>query len=481
MNVVICFLLIQQAGISGNLNFDFWKLKYEKLTVQGPEKIWGERYLTNINLFPYIYFVQGDFEIRYINSPFEVQQIYGINMEKIFRKNIKIDKEPLKLEFFDIYRDFGRNLFAGFTKDETVLLERFLKGFSGNLKLGIFDFGFTYGRPYEYLYYSPNPALSKDTLDELKITEVKMSLLPGINIGGYHVFYDQNIFMEKKRAEFSGFTADLKGGIITIYQEYSRRRGIDKLIWTDTLPYDYAKGFANYTQVVFSIRQFTISTEYEKYKKYSTPYALPPCIHPYGISLTQGRDEEGYAVNILFPLFFFDFDMNFSKSFYRKDKKTEEQKVNLRADRYPFLFDFTFDNAYFKGAEIEEGYPPESVQKRGEMDFKGKIQYSFPLIALSFGTELRKREDIINDTLYKYTEPLYEFEILHPFGFVSATYSQDKDKKDYYTFETMFQIGYNLEISLMYGKQRGEIKCSGGICRYEPPFEGFKTKISYSF
>lgn len=478
---MILFLIFQEAGISGNVDFDMWELKYEKITPQGINKIWGQRYFTNINLFPYLYFVQGDFEIRYINSPLEVQQVYGKNFEKVFRKNIKIDKEPLKLEFFDIYKNFGRNLFAGFTKDETILLERFLKGFSGNLKIGIFDFGFTYGRPYEYIYYSQNTALLKDTLDEFKISEAKVNLLPGINLGGYHVFYDQHILFEpeKKRAEFTGFTIDLKGGILTIYEEYSKRKGVDKLIWTDTLPYDLSKGFANYSQIIFSIKKFTISGEYEKYKKYSSPYALPPCIHPYGISLSQGRDEEGYALNFLFPLFFLDFDINLSKSFYRKDKKIEEQRINLRAERSPLLFDLTLDNSYLLGAEIKEGFDP--VKKRKEKDFKTKIQYSFPLITLSFGTQFRRREDTIYDTLYKYTEPLYEFEILHPFGFLNITYSQDKDKKNYYSFETMFQIGYNLELSLFYGKERGEIKCSGGICRYEPPFEGFKTKISYSF
>ncbi|MEO0241197.1 MAG: DUF6029 family protein [candidate division WOR-3 bacterium] len=481
MDLIFIFFLFKETGVSGNLNFDLWRLKYEKMTPSGFEKVWGERYFANINIFPYLDFIQGDFEIRYINSPFEIGQIYGMNMEKIFRKNIKIEKKPLKIEFFDIYKDFGKNLFAGFVKDEAVLLERFLKGFSGNLNISIFDFGFTYGRPYEYLYYSFNPSFPKDTLDEFKISEFKINPLPGIKIGAYHAFYDQNIFIEKKRAEFLGFNFNLKGGIITIYEEYSRRKGIDKLIITDTLPYDFSKGFANYTQIIFSIKEYTISGEYEKYSKYSTPYAFPPSIHPYGISLTQGRNEEGYALNFLFPLFLFDFDVNLSKSFFRKDKKIEEERINLRGDKYPFLFDFTFDNAYLKGAEIEEGFPPKIVQKRLERNFKVKLQYSFELISPSFGIGIRKRNDILNDTIYKYTEPSFDFEILHKFGFLSINYSKDKNKKDYYFFETMFQIKYNLEISLSYGKQRGEIKCSGGICRYEPPFEGFKTKISYSF
>ncbi len=475
---LIFLFIIGQFNFSGNLFYDFWKLKYEKYTPSGLKKVYGERYFADISLFPKFYFLEGDIEIRYINSPKEIEFIYGENIEKIFRKNIKISKENFEIEFFDIYKSFGKGILAGFVKDENILLERFLKGFSSNLKIGIFDFGFTYGRPYEYLYYSRN--FFKDTLDEFKITEAKINLLKGIEIGLYHSFYDQNIFFEpdKKRAEFLGYIFDLKSGILTIYEEYSRRKGIDKEIPSDTLFYSFSKGFANYTQIIFSIKEFTISGEYEKYKKYSNPYSYPPCIHPYGISISNGKDEEGFSLNFLFPLYFFDFDLNLSKSFYR-DKKIEEEKLNLRAPIYSFLFNFTFDNSYLKGVNLIEGF--NLVEKRKERSFKGKIDYSFPLITLSFGFEARKREDLIYDTLYKYIEPYYEFEIFHKFGSLSTSYSKDKEKKDYYSFEKILQLGKNIELSFFYGKQRGELKCSGGICRYEPPFEGFKAKIIYSF
>ncbi|MBU1094896.1 MAG: hypothetical protein KKB34_00315 [Bacteroidetes bacterium] len=48
------------------------------------------------------------------------------------------------------------------------------------------------------------------------------------------------------------------------------------------------------------------------------------------------------------------------------------------------------------------------------------------------------------------------------------------NKKDWFTLEAGYKIGYSHNISISYGRERGGQTCSNGVCRYILPFEGFK-------
>ena len=51
----------------------------------------------------------------------------------------------------------------------------------------------------------------------------------------------------------------------------------------------------------------------------------------------------------------------------------------------------------------------------------------------------------------------------------------------YWAVETMIQPVDWMRINLAYGRYKGGLKCSGGVCRMMPPFEGFKSEFVVRF
>jgi len=47
--------------------------------------------------------------------------------------------------------------------------------------------------------------------------------------------------------------------------------------------------------------------------------------------------------------------------------------------------------------------------------------------------------------------------------------------------ELFLHAGGMLDMILTYGSERGDFVCSGGICRYEPEFKGFKAQAVINF
>lgn len=68
---------------------------------------------------------------------------------------------------------------------------------------------------------------------------------------------------------------------------------------------------------------------------------------------------------------------------------------------------------------------------------------------------------------------------------VSAEFTDDNEEptglKSWYIGEVLYKINQSHSISLSYGRERGGLKCTNGICRYVNPFEGFRLMVQNLF
>ena len=68
---------------------------------------------------------------------------------------------------------------------------------------------------------------------------------------------------------------------------------------------------------------------------------------------------------------------------------------------------------------------------------------------------------------------------------VSAEFTDDKEEptglKSWYIAEVLYKINQSHNISVSYGRERGGLKCTNGICRYVNPFEGFRLTVQNLF
>ena len=55
------------------------------------------------------------------------------------------------------------------------------------------------------------------------------------------------------------------------------------------------------------------------------------------------------------------------------------------------------------------------------------------------------------------------------------------DKKDWWALQAEWRFTKGNSIRVIYGSTKGGVKCSGGICRLFPPFEGLRLEMIWRF
>ncbi|MCZ7582313.1 MAG: DUF6029 family protein [Deltaproteobacteria bacterium] len=60
-------------------------------------------------------------------------------------------------------------------------------------------------------------------------------------------------------------------------------------------------------------------------------------------------------------------------------------------------------------------------------------------------------------------------------------FAQTGDDPDFWSAEARFQAKPTLDLRLFYGRIKGGLVCSGGVCRNVPPFDGFQTDVTLYF
>lgn len=76
-----------------------------------------------------------------------------------------------------------------------------------------------------------------------------------------------------------------------------------------------------------------------------------------------------------------------------------------------------------------------------------------------------------------------EFNVNQHFSFYANTmynYGNTKKKTNYYNFGGSYTVGAT-RVALNYGRQRGGLMCTGGVCRYVSPNTGFTLNINHAF
>lgn len=68
---------------------------------------------------------------------------------------------------------------------------------------------------------------------------------------------------------------------------------------------------------------------------------------------------------------------------------------------------------------------------------------------------------------------------------VSAEFTNDDEeptgKKNWFLGEVFYKINQSNTVTVSYGRERGGLKCTSGICRFVNPFEGFRLTIQNQF
>ena len=397
--------------------------------------------------------------------------IYEPGWSNLFQRRMDLTKKFIVYEgdFLSIrvgsyYTNIGRGILLNVSGDETVLLDRFIDGLLIEFQKEIVGFKSFTGIPKNYLYYKLT-----DSTDFIAGGDFYFSS-GRFYIGAGTTYLKSKDFLGKKRETyFAGLNTKFSFGNFDIYSELCGRKGWDVHFYTDT------SGYAIFSGVSYSVEGFSLRIETKDYKRFGYTYSLPPPLNHYGIYLNNARDEKGYEIECAFSLkenIYLTLDYSKTTS-EMSDGLLEEFFGSLKYIGKVVQFSISGDNIFLKNA-MGIGLP-----KRRE--FTPNINLTF-VLPYGLGIETRFSRRKRDELLLSYVDKDFLFSI-SKFPYIDISFAFEKRigglKEEWKRVEFYLHPAYNFDVEFVIGKRRSDLVCSGGICRYEPEFDGFLLKLIF--
>jgi len=370
------------------------------------------------------------------------------------------------------YTTFGRGLLLNATEDEVVLLDRFIEGVNIEGRHPFGSFSLIFGQPKNYVFYE-----LKDSLDLLEGGDLEIEVSPNISIGGSYLrMSTPSIFNTDSLLSTDIFGARLaaNSGLFDLYSEFAFRKGWDSYVFEDTT------GFAYYGALNIFWGSTVIRGEFKWYDTFGHSYALLPTANHYGANLNDGRDERGGYIGIESPLgdnIVLETGLassNTSESGAFKNGKIEDKFLSMRYTFTEGMITLSYESILFRNA-LGLGI----IYRRENNPVVDLVFNISDRLGVETRYSMRKRED---ENTYTDHDGLLTLSF---FPYIDLSFAYERrtgDIKDTWRrAELMLKFNENIETEVIYGSQRSDLVCSGGVCRYEPAFDGLKLQVNTRF
>jgi hypothetical protein len=412
---------------------------------------------------------------------------------------IQYRKRPVSILYGTYYTVFGRGLVLNTYYDEDFRQDNSLFGVKAEFDYLKSHLTVLSGNPRNIAYEQFNYFVENDTTDQIRGIDFSTKLIPRTTVGGRYVRVNRaNDLTPKSFTEVFGGSAGFVAGAFDAYVEYAR------LLGTRPVVGGRLEGSGLVMSTSLSLPGLGASLQYVDYDSIGTGgfgyrYNEPPTPIASGISVNQGIDEIGYGVAVIYsPSDKVSIEIQNNKLSTHDDALSKAEEVFVLNDSVDGVLEQIAKVITYPSYQVEATAGVERTVKQG-------IEASID----------RKTE------LKPYVECTYDF---GPY-FVEAGYEHNfisSDTSDYYEHAGMVAIGkpelfvlsfryerrnrvpewlvpelgeattwplvelslditsrHNLRIRA--GAEKGGLVCSGGVCRFEPPFQGVKLVLSSIF
>jgi hypothetical protein len=390
------------------------------------------------------------------------------------------------------YATFGRGLLLRAEEDDAVRLDRDIDGVLGSLAWRAIDGQAFVGRPRNDITYARDDLLSG--------AEFGVRAARGLRLGAGYVRQDAD------PADFAGeeqnndlltagspveelFGGNLhwtRGAIETTFE------GARRLVWGERdakagwIGVHDRDGQAYYGAFTLGVPGYTLLLEGKDYRNFNAPYSTLPPANNAGTPINNGLDERGLgAMLTMSPTV--DWLYQAAASYAEGDDDPGERtSVEGSARR-----DWVGSGSLKLGGEWTEEIELQSHAYRRY--FGPTIEATYYVTATSSLTLHGRAQSWINEVRNGTRDNYDEFGgdlsfALDPSR--AATLSVTKATRPinefnghdmWTTLELAWMFGYNHDLKLKIGDERGGIVCSGGVCHYEPPFSGVRLEFNSRF
>jgi peroxiredoxin len=256
---------------------------------------------------------------------------------------------------------------------------------------------------------------------------------------------------------------------------------------------DRIDGHGAYLESGFFVKNLTMLIEFKDYKNLDFEYNRPPLLETEQLPIvanqfvSSAKDITGIAgrVDYYFPKVS---TLLFGKLSYQNDKSEK-----LPRDITHFFGGFEIKFKETGWLTLLGGYRREKTSSLIFWDTAGntfhvQANLSYPLtrrLSLEFDLESKDFKGTVSfgGRYYNYYEQRSYLSFSYsPILIVTFLYDRTtdpkiltyKDKKDWPGVQLEIKFSHAKSIRIFYGSNKGGVKCSGGVCKFFPPFEGLR-------
>ncbi len=447
MSILTAVIISLNLSLSSGVETRFFRDSTVRLIEETDVNVWQENFAAGISY--YLYYPENEIAFQ-----------KRIGVTKGF---VEVKNDYLLLRAGSSYLSFGRGLIFQAVRDDILKMDRFVDGVYAELAKDFLDLKAFGGVVRYYLDHKLQP----DSTNLLLGMDGDLRLFEGVVLGG-------SALRAGERTDYYAARSALEYGDFSLYFEYGIRSGYSSILQ------DEKQGAADYLSISYSREKFGLLFEFRDYWLFGKDYGLPPTLNKNGIYLNEAMDERGYSFSFNFnPMDEISTNISAANIYslgYFGDK-SELKEVTFQAQ---YQTDERFAEVDFGYLDITGGQVAIGVETRKEID----PQFEYAFSAGKFEIEAYFRNRIREDEDVKYTDR----DIALTLGFLdgySITWTSQTRAGDlsdrWMNVEFKGQILENLNLILTVGSMRGDFVCSGGICRYEPEFDGVMLKALITF
>ncbi len=378
---------------------------------------------------------------------------------------------------------FQKMALSGMLLNETHEIQykrlRYLRGISAGISFHGINAEFFSGSPHNTEFNGAYFSDVQDSTDIIRGVQVeaekgKVSVSTGyirLNTGSMPASY--------AFSEIFGVEGALQKRLYSISFNIAARREVDPINYTRS------RGTGIYTSFEFMPSSYNILLQFARYDSINLHnYNLPPAPLKTEILPSNGNNDMGGSVTLYIPNGNTNLELGAGslvaigeKNFLKPNSQKAFQEIYAKTDIYFSNFGLSITPGYERRLRIEPEY---TVLNDLYMDTDVDLVQS---LSVELHTKLdRFAEDSLTYFKLFFNPTIYIKDNINLQVFLE--YATKKiSRYDFENFWPALELSFDISggnIALFYGKERGGLVCSGGMCRITPRFNGLKLILQKS-
>lgn len=472
------FLAAAEFTIQGSNRAEFW----------GYQKDWATHFEDKLDIIARY----GDFEGEFGALVFEPSK-HGPSERKPVRLldyTIGYTPREVELRLGRFFATFGQGLALRTYSDDDFRHYKSLHGLLGRFNLPLRTQVTLLGGRLRDIFFQENTYKTMnelDTTDQVLGADLTAQPVRFLSLGGRYVRINREVDPTAKAfTEIFGGDIGLDFGPVAVSGELCWRLGTRPGIG------GREKGFGGVANVILTLAGFSVLGQYVDYTRLGFPpgvyhYNDPPTPIKSGVAINRGVDERGFGVQVSgMPTAAVYLEGDLGRLFVHDDTSAGVLEGEVKG-RYTPGGNWTLETKFnhMEQKNIELGTYRRITDRPGLLFNYLAGEHTFALEA-EMGWVEERPSDTTHGAVWRYHEPVIAFS--YGYGerwlFTIGWQGVDRDSLKRYDnqrswpmFETVWNISERNVLRVRVGAEKGGYTCSGGVCRYEAPFQGVKLQL----